>query len=97
MVQIEEQGVNIEIEIHDRAGVVIARSDSPVERSALQYVYVPVTAEESTLVVRATEPAGLEGKVRVTFMAVDWPAASEKSTNCAGAVQLWSEADMASP
>ena len=95
LVRIEEQGVDVEIEIQDSAGAVVARSDSPVERSALQFVTIPATANGTTLVVRAREPAGLEGSVRVTYLAVDGPEIHEKSKECTRAVRQWAEADMA--
>jgi len=95
LVQVEEQGVDVEIEIQDRAGVVIARSDSPVERSALQFVRVPANSAGSVLVVRAKEPAGLVGTVRVSWVAIDRPNASGTPNDCMGAVLQWAEADMA--
>jgi CHAT domain-containing protein len=94
LVQVEERGVDVEVEILDRAGAVVARSDSPVERGAVQYAYVPATSGAITLVVRANEPAGLEGTVRVAFLAADTPAAPAQSTDCAGALRQWADADM---
>ena len=94
-VQVEERGVDVEIEILDRAGAVVARSDSPVERSALQYVYVPAKAGGVSLVVRAKEPEGLEGTVRVAFLAAEGLTSPDKSTDCAGAMRQWADADMA--
>src|SRR5438309_619771 len=99
LVRVEEQGVDVEIEVLDRAGSVVAQSDSPVERSVVQYAYLPAAAGgAATLVVMAKEPAGLEGTVRTTVFAVDAaadaPAPPEASTACAAALHHWAEADM---
>ncbi len=95
LVEVEERAVDVEIEILDRTGLVVARSDSPVERSTRQYVYVPATIGATTLVVRAREPASLVGTVRAAFLAADTGVAPEQPTTCAGAVRAWAEADMA--
>ena len=95
LVRIEEQGIDVEIEILDRTGAIVARSDSPVERSALQYAYVPAAVGEATLVVRAKDPAGLEGTVQVAFLVADDSIVFGKSTGCRAVDRQWAEGDMA--
>jgi CHAT domain-containing protein len=93
LVRVEEHGVDVEIEIEDRTGSVVARSNSPVERSATQYVYLPASLAAATLIVRAQEPAGPEGTIRVTFLA-GGSVPPEGSEDCAGALRQWADGDM---
>jgi CHAT domain-containing protein len=95
LVRVEERGIDVEIEVLDRAGAIIARSDSPVERSALQYVYVPAAGGGATLMVRAKGPTGLEGMVRVVFLAADGATVQAKPIDCVAAERHWAEGDMA--
>jgi CHAT domain-containing protein len=95
LIRVDEHGVDVEIEILDRSGVSVARSDSPFERGATQYAYLPAGAVGATLVTRAKEPAGLAGTVRVAFLALDSPATPQESADCARALRQWADADMA--
>src|SRR5580692_8753410 len=40
LVRVSEQGVDVEIDFEDGQGTVITRTDSPVERSASQHVFL---------------------------------------------------------
>jgi CHAT domain-containing protein len=95
LVRLAESGVDVELEILDRAGAVIARSASPVERNAVQYAYLPAGAGAVTLVATAKDPAGLEGTVRITFLTADVSAVPTEAANCAEVSRRRADADMA--
>ncbi|HXZ58746.1 MAG TPA: CHAT domain-containing protein [Steroidobacteraceae bacterium] len=92
LIQVEEQGVHVEAEIVDGAGAVVARAESPVERSATLYAYLPQASAGAALIVRTREPSALRGTVRVEFLGAASPAVSAES-NCANALWKWAAAD----
>jgi CHAT domain-containing protein/tetratricopeptide (TPR) repeat protein len=95
-IRVTEQGIDVEVEIQDRDGVVIARSDSPIERSASQHTYMPASGPlPSVAVVRAKEPAQIEGAVGLYISAL--PGEGEPRPkdvgDCSEALKKWAEAD----
>ena len=94
LVRVEEDGVDVEVEVLDRSGSVVARADSPVDRSAVQFAYLPAGSAGASLLVKAKEPKGLEGTVRVAFLAADAAAAPEGSMDCVIALPKWADGDM---
>lgn len=94
LIQIEEQGVHVEAEIVDRAGSVIARTESPVERQATLYAYLSEVPAGTTLVVRTREPSALQGVVRIAFLTAASTAMAGGSLDCGNALRDWAAADM---
>jgi hypothetical protein len=76
LVRVEENGVDVEVQVLDGAGARVAQSDSPVERSAVQHLYLPGESGGATLVATANQPAGLEGTIGVTYLDADAALAS---------------------
>jgi CHAT domain-containing protein len=94
LVRVEENGVDVEVLVLNGADAPVAQSDSPVERSAFQYLYLPAGAGGATLVATANEPAGLEGTVRVTYLDADAAFAPPGTEGCAVVLRTWADADM---
>ncbi len=69
LVQVDERGVDVELEALDRNGTVIERSDGPVGRNASQWLVLAGNAA-TTLVVHGKGPAGLDGSVQVRGIAI---------------------------
>jgi CHAT domain-containing protein len=95
LVRVEKNDVEVGVQALDGAGTSIAQSDSPLERSGAEYLYLPVSAGPITLVMTADEPARLNGSVRVTFLSDKGIAAGAGSPDCDAALQQWAAADMA--
>ncbi|HEY7377998.1 MAG TPA: tetratricopeptide repeat protein, partial [Steroidobacteraceae bacterium] len=95
LIRVEEEGLDAGVRVLGRSGTVVAQSDSPVERSSSQYLYLPASTDETTLVVTANEPAGLVGTIRVSYLALDrgWPPPGTQG--CLAALQQLAAADMA--
>src|SRR4029077_7093256 len=64
LVRVEEEGVNLAVQVLDARDTQLAQSDSPVERSGSQYLFVPAGTDGVTLAATADEPAGVNGLVR---------------------------------
>ena len=94
LLRVDESGVDIEFEVQDRAGTVIARSASPVERSAVQYAYLPAGSAAATLVVTARAPAGLTGTVHASTLSAE-ALASTRPAYCAAVLREWADAGAA--
>ena len=97
LVRVDEQGVDVEMEFLDRDGAVVARSDSPVERSATQLAYLSQDNKATVLLVKSKEPASLQGAVHLKVTSIDRPpgAPQTQSAQCAAAVRTWAAADAA--
>jgi CHAT domain-containing protein/tetratricopeptide (TPR) repeat protein len=93
LIRIEEQGVHVDAEIVDRAGSVIARAESPLERRATVYAYLLQAPAGAALIVRAREPSTLQGTVRVTFIAAPSPGGSAGPKDCVNAWLEWADGD----
>lgn len=94
LIRIEEHGVHVEAEIVDGAGSVVARTESPVERSGTLYAYLPQALSGVSLVLRTREPSALRGVVRVAFQAPTAAPMAGRSMDCMNALQQWAGADM---
>jgi CHAT domain-containing protein len=98
LVRIKEQGVDVEVDFQDPHGAVINRTDSPVERNASQQVFLPANGlHPAVAVVKAKEPAPVQGSVSLYITAVPSPsiAQSQQLENCAEALKDWADADAA--
>jgi len=95
LVRVEEEGVNLAVQVLDARDTQLAQSDSPVERSGSQYLFVPAGTDGLTLVATADEPAGVKGLVRVTFLSPDTLAVDAGRQDCFAALHKWAEGDMA--
>ncbi|HEU4627492.1 MAG TPA: CHAT domain-containing tetratricopeptide repeat protein [Steroidobacteraceae bacterium] len=88
-----EQGVDVELEIHDAAGGVLARADSPVARIGRQRAFLPASGKAPAFaIVRGREHAGVAGAVTVTMVRV---GASAEGADCTGIERSLAAADQA--
>ncbi len=95
LLRVAEAGVDLEIEVRDRTGAVIARAASPLARVGIQYVFLSATARAETLVVTAREPAKLKGLVRVGLWVRSRSRVADPESECAEVLQKWSQGDAA--
>src|SRR5215468_2981399 len=95
LVRVEDEGVNVAVQILDARDAPVAQSDSPVERSGAQYLFIPAGTDGLTLVATADEPAGVKGLVRVTFLSPDTLAVDAGGRDCSAALHKWADGDMA--
>src|SRR5262249_40128727 len=86
LVQVEEEGVDVSVQVLDARETLVAQSDSPLERSAFQYLFLPTGNAGVTLVATANEPAGTEGFVHLTFLSPDTAADDAGLEDCVAAL-----------
>lgn len=66
-----ENGVDIELEVHDDSGAILARADNPVARIGSQRVFLPASGKSPAFaIVRGREHAGVSGTVTVSMVRV---------------------------
>ncbi len=64
-----ERGVDVELELRDASGAILARADSPVARSGVQRAFLPAPGTvPSVAVVRGREHPGVHGSVRLLMV-----------------------------
>ena len=102
LVRVVTGGVDVRVYALDSAGTRVAQSDTPVERSGSEYLYLPVNTRAVTLVVTSNAAAGLNGSVRITFLSDEGTGLSDEGTGagarppeCIAALHKWAAADMA--
>jgi CHAT domain-containing protein/tetratricopeptide (TPR) repeat protein len=98
LVRISEHGIDVEVDFQDEHGVVMTRTDSPVERRASQHVFVPASGPYPTVaVVTAKEPAQVQGAVSLYISALPGRSAAQSKElgDCAEALKNWADADTA--
>jgi CHAT domain-containing protein len=95
LVRVAEQGIDVAVEFEDSSGAVVGRTDSPIERRASQYAYLPAAGLATIAVVKAKEPTKLAGDVRLYASALPLPgnAPPQRTGTCAIALKNWAEAD----
>jgi CHAT domain-containing protein len=95
LVHVAEQGIDVAVEFEDSSGAIVGRTDSPIERRASQYAYLPAAGLATIAVVRAREPTKLAGDVRFYATALPLPGNSppQRTGSCAIALKNWAEAD----
>jgi tetratricopeptide (TPR) repeat protein len=87
---VSERGVDVELEIQDTAGKVIAHAESPVDRIGARYVYVASAAPQvATIVIQAEERARFVGSVHLRVMASTLDGGSQPNggDHCGGVLR----------
>jgi CHAT domain-containing protein len=98
LVHVDEQGVGIDLELLDGEGKVVARSGSPVDRSASEWAYVSVgNRSAKILLIKARDARTFEGAVHliVTGAALPSSAPTADAAPCELATRAWADADAA--
>jgi CHAT domain-containing protein/tetratricopeptide (TPR) repeat protein len=90
LLQVAEEGVDVEFEVQDARGVVLARADNPIARQGVQQAELPSQPAAAVLLIRGKEHAGVRGKVRVYLSA---PRQARAPSRCLGFVRLMSASD----
>jgi CHAT domain-containing protein/tetratricopeptide (TPR) repeat protein len=90
LLQVAEEGVDVEFEVQDVRGVVLARADNPIARQGVQQAELPRQPAAAVLVIRGKEHAGVRGKVRVYLGA---PRQARAPSPCVGFVRLMAASD----
>jgi CHAT domain-containing protein/tetratricopeptide (TPR) repeat protein len=90
LVRVMEDGVDVAVEFQDANGHVVGRTDSPIERRASQYAYLPASGLATVALMHAKEPAQITGEVGLYVSTLP-----HSDTKCAIALKEWAEADSA--
>ena len=88
-----ENGVDVELEVHDATGAILARADSPIARIGRQRAFLPASGKPPTFaIVRGREHAGVSGTVTVSMIRAP---ASADDADCTSIERSLAAADQA--
>ena len=91
LVYAAENGLDVEIEARDGAGLVLGTSDNPVARSGVQRLWIAAGSRPpGVLVVRGREHPGVSGSVRVLLVV---PGEARDGASCASLEKSAASAD----
>ena len=86
-----ENGVDVELEVHDATGAILARADSPVARIGRQRLFFAGSGKAASFaIVRGREHPGVTGSVRLLMIRLAAPA-----TGCTAIERAVAAADQA--
>jgi CHAT domain-containing protein len=88
-----ENGVDVELEVHEAGGAILARADSPVARIGRQRTFLPAAGKTPAFaIVRGREHDGVSGTVTVSAVRV---GTATDAADCANIERSLAAADQA--